>query len=99
MGLKEGQEKMSKSDPDSAIFMEDTVEDVKRKIKKAYCPPEVVEKNPIVDYAKHLILGYFGKIVINIESVSDLLLLSVNGLHLTLALLYRYLLNTLNMLH
>lgn len=41
MGLKEGQEKMSKSDPDSAIFMEDTAEDVKRKIKKAYCPPEV----------------------------------------------------------
>ena len=38
-GLKEGQEKMSKSDPDSAIFMEDTVEDVKRKLKKAYCPP------------------------------------------------------------
>lgn len=24
MGLKEGQEKMSKSDPDSAIFMEDS---------------------------------------------------------------------------
>ena len=37
-GLKEGQEKMSKSDPDSAIFMEDTVEDVERKINKAYCP-------------------------------------------------------------
>ena len=37
-GLKEGQEKMSKSDPDSAIFMEDTVEDVERKITKAYCP-------------------------------------------------------------
>lgn len=41
-GLKEGQEKMSKSDPDSAIFMEDTVEDVERKIQKAYCP--TVEK-------------------------------------------------------
>jgi len=37
-GLKKGQEKMSKSDPDSAIFMEDTVEDVRRKITKAYCP-------------------------------------------------------------
>lgn len=37
-GLKKGQEKMSKSDPDSAIFMEDTVEDVKRKITNAYCP-------------------------------------------------------------
>lgn len=29
MGLKEGQEKMSKSDPDSAIFMEDSVADVR----------------------------------------------------------------------
>ena len=28
MGLKEGQEKMSKSDPDSAIFMEDSITDV-----------------------------------------------------------------------
>ncbi|KAL7549320.1 hypothetical protein ACHAWF_012593 [Thalassiosira exigua] len=37
-GLKEGQEKMSKSDPDSAIFMEDSEEDVERKITKAYCP-------------------------------------------------------------
>ena len=37
-GLKKGQEKMSKSDPDSAIFMEDTQEDVARKINAAYCP-------------------------------------------------------------
>jgi tyrosyl-tRNA synthetase len=37
-GLMEGQEKMSKSNPDSAIFMEDTVEDVTRKINNAYCP-------------------------------------------------------------
>ena len=28
-GLKEGQEKMSKSDPESAIFMEDSEQDVK----------------------------------------------------------------------
>lgn len=37
-GLKAGQEKMSKSDPDSAIFMEDSAEDVERKIRNAYCP-------------------------------------------------------------
>jgi tyrosyl-tRNA synthetase len=37
-GLKAGQEKMSKSDPDSAIFMEDAPEDVERKILSAYCP-------------------------------------------------------------
>ena len=38
-GLKEGQEKMSKSDPESAIFMEDSEADVNAKIKKAFCPP------------------------------------------------------------
>lgn len=37
-GLKAGQSKMSKSDPDSAIFMEDKAEDVERKIRNAYCP-------------------------------------------------------------
>lgn len=72
-GLKEGQEKMSKSDPDSAIFMEDTADDVKRKIKKAYCPPEIAEKNPILDYTKHIILGYYGKIDIVTSDVRTIL--------------------------
>jgi hypothetical protein len=36
MGLKEGQEKMSKSDPDSAIFMEDSAEDIRRKVGSSY---------------------------------------------------------------
>ena len=43
---------MSKSDPDSAIFMEDTIEDVNRKIKKSFCPEKIVEGNPILDYCK-----------------------------------------------
>ncbi|CAE8651731.1 unnamed protein product, partial [Polarella glacialis] len=45
-GLKAGQSKMSKSDPDSAIFMEDSAEDVERKIRNAYCPtkPESASK-------------------------------------------------------
>ncbi|GKY90289.1 hypothetical protein MPSEU_000003000 [Mayamaea pseudoterrestris] len=37
-GLKAGQEKMSKSDPNSAVFMEDSADDVERKILSAYCP-------------------------------------------------------------
>merc|ERR1712151_513337 len=51
MGLKAGQEKMSKSDPDSAIFMEDTAEDVCRKIQGAYCPINdgEIDKNPCLD--------------------------------------------------
>lgn len=46
-GLKAGQAKMSKSDPDSAVFMEDTREDVERKIRNAYCPSsqEAAAKN------------------------------------------------------
>ena len=42
-GLKAGQEKMSKSDPDSAVFMEDSPEDVQRKIMNAYCPTKEEE--------------------------------------------------------
>lgn len=59
MGMKKDQEKMSKSDPDSAIFMEDTAEDVRRKIKKAYCPEQEIEKNPVLDYVRYIILPAF----------------------------------------
>ena len=41
-GLSKGQAKMSKSNKESAIFMEDTVEDVTRKITNAYAPPPSV---------------------------------------------------------
>jgi tyrosyl-tRNA synthetase len=47
--------KMSKSIPDSAIFMTDTTEDIKRKINKAYCPEGVVEDNPILEYYKYIV--------------------------------------------
>ena len=68
-GLKEGQAKMSKSDPDSAIFMEDTIEDVNRKIKKSFCPEKIVENNPILDYCKNIILPSFGTFTILIKNV------------------------------
>lgn len=57
-GLKEGQEKMSKSDPNSAIFMEDSEKDVEAKIKKAFCPPGIVEKNPCLEYIKYVIFPW-----------------------------------------
>jgi tyrosyl-tRNA synthetase len=63
-GLIEGQEKMSKSNVDSAIFMEDTVEEVKKKIKKAFCPEKIVEANPILDYCKNIIFGARDKLEI-----------------------------------
>ena len=74
-GLKEGQSKMSKSDPDSAVFMEDTPADVERKIMKAHCPKTVSAntadqdemqlvkdplKNPCLDYVKNILMSNFG---------------------------------------
>lgn len=53
-------EKMSKSDPDFAIFMEDSKEDVERKIKKAVCPPNSVEGNPVFEYIRYMIFEAFG---------------------------------------
>ena len=47
--------KMSKSNPDSAIFMTDTKEEVNKKLNKAYCPEGVIEENPILEYCKYLI--------------------------------------------
>ena len=47
--------KMSKSDPDTAIFMLDSPEDVKRKISKAYCPPKEISENPVLDYCKYIL--------------------------------------------
>jgi len=64
MGLKENQEKMSKSDPASAIFMQDTEEAVVDKISKAYCKPGDVEKNPVLNYTKHIIFGGLGQLLL-----------------------------------
>ena len=54
--------KMSKSNPDNAIFMDDNPNEIKRKINKAFCEPMNIEKNPILEWSKHIIfpiVGYF----------------------------------------
>lgn len=53
---------MSKSDPESAIFMEDNEQDVNSKIKKAFCPPQQVQDNPCMEYAKHIVLPWNRKL-------------------------------------
>ncbi|XP_043809851.1 tyrosine--tRNA ligase 1, cytoplasmic isoform X2 [Manihot esculenta] len=60
-GLQQGQEKMSKSDPSSSIFMEDEEAEVNVKIKKAYCPPKIVDGNPCLDYIKFIIFPWFNE--------------------------------------
>lgn len=59
-GLLQGQEKMSKSDPKSAIFMEDSEADVNSKIKGAFCPPQQVDGNPCLAYVRLIVLPWYG---------------------------------------
>jgi tyrosyl-tRNA synthetase len=47
--------KMSKSKPDTAVFMHDSKEEIARKIGKAFCEPKNTENNPVLEYAKELI--------------------------------------------
>eukprot|EP00168_Porphyra_purpurea_P018653 TRINITY_DN706_c0_g1_i10.p1 TRINITY_DN706_c0_g1~~TRINITY_DN706_c0_g1_i10.p1 ORF type:complete len:404 (+),score=130.65 TRINITY_DN706_c0_g1_i10:184-1395(+) len=63
-GLKAGQDKMSKSDADSAVWMEDTAADVNSKIKKAFCPEKEVANNPCLAYVRHLIIPAAGSLTI-----------------------------------
>ena len=50
--------KMSKSKPDATIFMTDSESQVRKKIKKAYCPDRV-EDNPMLEFAKYIIFEKF----------------------------------------
>ncbi|MFA6463358.1 MAG: tyrosine--tRNA ligase [Candidatus Shapirobacteria bacterium] len=47
--------KMSKSKPESAIFVHDSPDEIRNKIKKAYGPPKIVEFNPLLNWVKTLI--------------------------------------------
>jgi tyrosyl-tRNA synthetase len=52
--------KMSKSKPDSAIFVTDGEPDIRRKIKAAFCPARQVEGNPVLDLCRFVIFPYAG---------------------------------------
>lgn len=47
--------KMSKSNPDSAIFMTDSAADVERKMKNAFCPQKQVDENPVLEYFRYIV--------------------------------------------
>lgn len=54
--------KMSKSKPDTCIFIHDSEEEIKRKIKKAFCPEKEIEFNPIIDWIERLVFPLTRKI-------------------------------------
>jgi len=69
LGVKEDEDpdtfegKMSKSDPDSGIYLHDTFEEIARKLKKAWCP-EGVPDNPVMDICRYIIFPYKGALTI-----------------------------------
>lgn len=46
---------MSKSKPETCIFIYDTPEEIKQKISKAFCPEKTVEYNPVMEICKYII--------------------------------------------
>ena len=54
--------KMSKSDPESCIYMHESSEEIKNKINKVFCPEKQVEDNPVLEYNKHIIFKNFKEV-------------------------------------
>ncbi|MBS7624254.1 MAG: tyrosine--tRNA ligase [Candidatus Bathyarchaeia archaeon] len=52
--------KMSKSKPESCIFVHDSPEEIRAKIRAAYCPPKQEEGNPILEHAKYIVFPELG---------------------------------------
>ncbi|PIS22470.1 tyrosine--tRNA ligase [candidate division WWE3 bacterium CG08_land_8_20_14_0_20_41_10] len=49
--------KMSKSKPESCIFIHDSADEIKRKINNAFCPEKEIGFNPILDWIKSLVFA------------------------------------------
>lgn len=47
--------KMSKSKPETSIFVHDAADEIAKKMAAAYCPQKVVVGNPVLEYAKYII--------------------------------------------
>jgi len=55
----QGLGKMSKSDPNSGIFIHNTDEEIRAKIRKAWCEEANIQNNPLLDISKSVILHEF----------------------------------------
>lgn len=56
--------KMSKSKPDASILLNDTPQEIRRKIGKAFCPAEETEGNPVVEIARLILFPRRGQLMV-----------------------------------
>jgi len=59
--------KMSKSSPKSAVFLHDSPEEISKKLKNAFCPPEI-EGNPVIDIMRLIAFPKLGSVRIERQS-------------------------------
>ncbi len=70
MGLQGGgrmdsaEGKMSKSDPNSCVFIHDEPKAIRKKLNKAYCPTDDLDTNPVLDHARLIVFPMLGKMEI-----------------------------------
>jgi tyrosyl-tRNA synthetase len=53
--------KMSKSDKFSALFVHDSEDEIRAKVRKAFCPPDSVQFNPMLDWVRKLVFPRDGE--------------------------------------
>ena len=54
-------EKMSKSDPNSGVFIHNTDDEIKKKISKAWCEEANIESNPLLEISRSVIFHEFNE--------------------------------------
>ena len=56
--------KMSKSDPNSGVFIHNSDDEIKNKIKKAWCEEGNIQNNPLLEISKNIIFHEFNQMKI-----------------------------------
>ena len=57
-----GQGKMSSSVKESMISINDSEKEIKKKLNKTYCPPRIVQENPVLAIVKLIVFPHFNEL-------------------------------------
>ena len=64
VAVADGEGKMSKSKPDSCVFLHDSPKEISDKLSKAYCPAKESKGNPVLDHCRLIVFPMRGKLEI-----------------------------------
>lgn len=62
--------KMSKSKPNGAIFVHDTEDEIRKKIRSSFCPVNEVEVNPVIDLIRYVVAPHSIRSGLGLEVVN-----------------------------